>query len=67
MRALITVLLIVLCCSVAVAKKKQNKIIFKKSKCFAGFLYYDWVGRHKFETIPVLRNNKFVKCDTGWE
>lgn len=31
-------------------------------KCICGYLYYDWSKRPFGVLVPVLRNDKMVKC-----
>lgn len=65
MKKLITILLIFLfITTVAYAKKKhQQKIKYLKPRCLMGYLYYDWVGRAKYDAIPVLdKKGRMIPC-----
>lgn len=68
-RFIIFSILIFLIVSVCYAKSNHNKKLkLLKPRCIMGYLYYDWVGRYKYDSIPVLDSNgKMVKCNNECE
>ncbi len=40
-----------------------------KTRCFAGYLYYDWKGRPYGMCIPVInkKTNRLIKCKDYFE
>lgn len=69
MKKIIICILIILISLACYAKSKHTgKIKFLKSRCIMGYLYYDWVGREKFDSIPVLdKAGKMIKCEDECE
>lgn len=62
MKRIFIIILILSIASISFAKGNK-KIKYLKPRCIMGYLYYDWVGRPKYVSIPVLNDKgNIVKC-----
>lgn len=62
-KLIVCVIIIIVSISCYAKSKHKDKLKYLKPRCLMGYLYYDWVGRVKYDAIPMLdKKGRMIPC-----